>query len=95
MNTLVQTIPVRKSPHWKKTAPLLNFKFVLDDLQIQVLRNGSMKMRGFSHSFERDVETKVVTVVGRNKPKITEDIKALFPDIDIQVSKAFVPYWRR
>lgn len=95
MNTAVQNIPVKRSPHWKKTAPLLTFKFVLDDLQIQVLRNSSMKMRGFHHSFERDYETKVVTVTGRNRPKITADIKALFPDADITVAKAFVPYWRR
>ena len=94
MNTATANIRVKKAPHWKKTAPLKSFSFTLNEEQFTALRLDSMKMRGFSHDFFRDVETKIITVHGKNEKRVLEDIANLFPNIAVEVKRVFVPFYK-
>lgn len=86
--------PVQQVPHWKRTNILLDFKFTPTEDQYQTLRFSQMRMGGFKHDFIRDVETREVTVTGRNKNQIIKDIQNFSPDAEISVSKTFPKFWR-
>lgn len=92
MNTSSSNIRVKKLAHWKKGAPLLSFSFTLTDEERAKLRMSSMRMRGFKHNYERDIETNVTKVYGKNKKLILDDINALFPNLDVTVRRVFIPY---
>jgi len=92
MNTLSSNKRVTKVPHWKKGAPLLSFSFELTESERKALRLSSMRMRGFKHNFQRDLETNITTVYGKNKKQILADIKALFPNLDVTVRRVFIPF---
>jgi len=92
MNTSSSKIRVKKLPHWKTGAPLKCFSFVLNDEQRKALKMSSMRMRGFKHKFQRDVETNVTQVYHTNEKVVLADIRDLFPDLEIKVRKVFIPY---
>lgn len=95
MNTPTENVKIRKAPHWKKTAHLKSFSFALNDEEYTTLRLNSMKMRGFTHDFHRDLETKIIKVHGKNETTIIQDIKNLFPNAEIKVERVFIPYYGR
>ena len=92
MNTSSSNIRVKKAPHWKKGAPLMKVSFSLTDEERKTLHMSSMRMRGFSHKYERDIETNITNVFSKNPKKVTADIRALFPDLDVNVKRVFIPY---
>ena len=95
MNSSSSNIKVKKAPSWKKTAHLMKITFTLTDSQRKALRLSSMKMRGFNHKYERDLETNVTSIFTKNPKRVVLDLKALFPTLDVTVKRVFIPYGGR
>lgn len=92
MNTSSSKVRVKKAPSWKKTAHLMKISFSLTDEQRKELKMSSMRMRGFNHKYERDLETNVTYVYSKNPKQVKEDILKLFPKLSVEIKRVFIPY---
>lgn len=65
------------------TQPFKAYRVVVTNDQYKAIRISSMKMRGFSHPFERDLDTNEIVIYGRNEKLIRQDIKTFIPHAEI------------
>ena len=77
--------PIRKIPSWKRAQPLRHFHLTLTAKEHTVLRRAASKCRGFSHTYIRYPDDDETIIQGRNCKAIIADIRALFPDIEIDI----------
>jgi len=83
--TNAKSVRVTRIPHWKRAQPVKHIKFTPTEQEYRAINLASMGMRGLKEPYERDVETKEVTVQGRNVKAIVEKLKQFSPDAEFSI----------
>lgn len=80
-------VRVKRAPHWIRTQPVKHMLFTPTDAEYAAMRRASMGIGGINVPYERDYETKVVTLQGRDVEKLSKQIRKFSPDAEITIQR--------